>query len=168
MTYKTSIKMRIILLSLLLLPLQVFAQITFEREQFDVKGAYKKSIREYIARHPDAVYNKMIFLKNHPYTDTISYSMEGVTAKFVDPTNFESLKKSINKKQSFIVLDMPAIVMRDIEAVIWLTPMKVNFDPKKKIVLEPVYDETGCKITFDYGPDRSKFLYKTTECVKFE
>lgn len=165
--------MRIILLCLFLFPFQVLAQTPPTREKLDMAHVYRLALRDYAATHPDVVYStpneRVLFVKKEDYNNSLADTLMGLHIIFIDPaTDAATIGKYITKKKKVTILHMQQMLLKEMDANVWIMPMDASFNPKKETLSEPIYQKEVCQYVYDYGNDRDGYLYKEKHCKVLE
>jgi len=159
-----------LLFLLILLPGLVDAQSVFERQRLNILDSYHLALRDYIRDHPGDIVGtktgKALFVRKAPFISNYRDTLSGVEVRFVDTDSADaSLGALYPKKQSFNILHLQQMMLRDLNAFIWIMPMKTTYDPKKSSLKEPEYTGLLCEYVFDYTPDKNiYYLFKTSTC----
>jgi hypothetical protein len=163
--------MRLFIVLFLLSFVRVAAQPSTVRPHMDVKAAYELSLREFMKSHSEAIYKgkggtKVLFVKKQAFTDNFKDTLDGVTVKIIElPKDVEVIAGYVKKKTVLSILNLNQMILRDINAQVWIMPMKAEFNPKKKTLEEPVYEDKGCEFIYDYSMgSNSEFLFKEWNC----
>lgn len=158
------------ILLLLLLPFSVLAQNPPVRERLDTVACYKEALRHFIKSHPETIIQnskgKTVLVKKNSFLGDYVDSLTDVAFCFLDPDSEASVLGSYKvKKSRLYMLDLQQMMMRNLNAFIWVMPFQVKYDTRKKAVEESAYTGTTCEYEFDYTPDRQRyFLWKTATC----
>ena len=156
--------MRHLLCALLFISTNLMAQ-TETREKIDSKSLYEFAIRNFMERYPQSVGatsltpGKVLFVKYHDYITDVKDTINGVKIVFADPEHYmDTLAHYLSKKQKLYLLDVQKILMKDFSGNVWVTPMEMKFDPKKK-KLDLEYEDKMCEYVYGYSPEREKYYW---------
>lgn len=154
-------------------PFQLFAQNPPTREKLDLAHVYRLALRDYATHHPEAVYStateRVLFVKKEDYNKNLADTLFGLHIIFIDPaTEAATVGKYITKKKKITILHLQQMLLKEMDANVWIMPMEANFNPKKETLSEPIYQKEVCQYIYDYGNDRDGYLYKEKNCKKLE
>lgn len=163
--------MRNIALFLLTLisPIVLWAQDHAERPRLQTVDCYKMAVGLYIKDHPADVYKtktgKVLLVKMAAFISDYQDSLSKVNVMFVKADSAKNMVKWFPKNQKLTIIDLQQMLLRDLNAFVWLMPTHGEFDSKKGVINNMEYGNLLCEYQFDYTPERNSFYYfKTYNC----
>ena len=147
----------------------LWAQDHTERPRLQTVDCYKMAVGLYIKEHPADVVKtktgKVLLVKKAAFLSDYQDSMSKVNVVFVRADSAQNITKLFPKNQRLTVVDLQQMLMRDLNAFVWMMPTHGELDSKKGIINNVEYGTVLCEYQFDYTPDRNSFYYfKTYNC----
>jgi hypothetical protein len=150
-------------------PFVLFAQNAIERQKLQTVDCYKMSIANYIKDHSTDVYKtksgKVLLVKKATFISDYQDSASKVNVLFVKADSAKNISKLFPKNQKLTVIDLQQMLLRDLNAFIWIMPTHGEFDSKKGVLSSVEYGNLLCEYQYDYTPERNSYYYfKSANC----
>lgn len=150
-------------------PIILWAQEHAERPRLQTVDCYKMAVGLYIKEHPADVYKtkigKVLLVKKAAFLSDYQDSASKVNVVFVKADSAQNITKLFPKNQKLTVIDLQQMLLRDLNAFVWMMPTHGELDSKKGVINNVEYGTVLCEYQFDYTPDRNSFYYfKSYNC----